>query len=115
MLHIQHAPADSDSAARVAVVYATGYTSFGLSAAALALYQERTGGKSTLFDGVDIPRTDPDLVAVVQLLGGAKAARREKSPLAIRELAKGTRYVIHEYDNGGEAVRTEDEFDWCIA
>ena len=67
--------------------------------------------KSVLYDR-DIPRDDPDLVAVVEELG-EKASGRCAS-LMIENLAPGTLYRITEYD-GIESVETMESVDWNVA
>ena len=52
----------------------------------------------------ELPRTDADLVAVVEELGDA--AGGSHSDLIIKTLPKGTRYMINEYD-GAEWLVTE--------
>jgi hypothetical protein len=95
------------------VVYATGYSSFGLSDKAVALWKQRTGRECLGF-GIDIPRDDPDLAYVVETLEAA-ACKHGVLNLKIRALMEGTRYVIRDYDAGGESVVTENEFDWRVA
>jgi hypothetical protein len=94
------------------VVYNHSNGSFGLSNAALALWKERSG-KECLHEGLDIPRADPDLVFVVETMG--LEASRGRANLMIRSVPKGTRYVIVDYEYGGDAVQLEDEFDWFTA
>ena len=57
-------------------------------------------------------RSDPILVQVIEELGSE--ANGWHADLKIKELAKGTKYVIHEYD-GCETVMTPDDYDWKIA
>jgi hypothetical protein len=56
-----------------------------------------------------IPRHDPALVQVVEELG--HAADDKNASLAIREIPKGSRYWIHQYD-GNERVMLDTEFEW---
>lgn len=59
-----------------------------------------------------LPRTDPDLVKVVEELGAKSHGRFSK--LKVVELKKGTLYRIDEYD-GYESVETKDGIEWEIA
>lgn len=72
---------------------------------------ERLWDGATL-DVSDIPRTDPDLVRVVEELGDA--ANTKVSKLKIAEVEKGSRYRIDEYD-GFESVMTIDDYEWEVA
>lgn len=62
-----------------------------------------------IFNENDLDRTDPILVQVVEMLGDK--ANGKYADLKIRELPKGTKYRIHEYD-GNESVVSIDEYDW---
>lgn len=84
------------------VVYNTCYGGFGLSEKALDIL-----GKEYYYD---IPRHDPDLVAVVEMLG--EKANSRYASLAIAEV-KGP-YRIREYD-GLEWVETPDNIEWTNA
>jgi len=65
---------------------------------------ERTTG--TFFDDDDIPRDDPDLIAVVEELG--VEANSRYASLKVVEIPDGTRWVIDEYD-GYEHVAEEHQ------
>lgn len=67
--------------------------------------------KNTIYDH-NIPRTDLDLVRVVEELGNA--ASGPCAELTIEELPKGTFYRIKEYD-GLESIETNDDVDWLVA
>lgn len=96
------------------IVYNACFGGFSLSEVAFDLYH-KYGGKAE-WDGdierSDIERDDPILVRVVEELG--VQANGSHADLAIRELPKGTKYIIHEYD-GNENVVTIDEFNWKTA
>lgn len=72
---------------------------FGLSNEALALYKERTG-KSDIWVW-DIPRTDLDLIAVVEELG--EDANSSMSCLKVIEIPDNVEWEIQDYD-GIESV-----------
>lgn len=57
----------------------------------------------------DIPRNDPDLIAVIEEMGDAANGRC--ASLHIKELPKGTLYRIDEYD-GSESVMTNSDYEW---
>ena len=78
---------------------------FGLSAEAAAAWESRTGRE---FDPWDVPRHDPDLVAVKMLFG--KAANGGSSDLIV-ETIPGNQYRIHEYD-GAETLYTPENTKW---
>lgn len=99
----------------VKIVYAD-RGSFGLSPEALTLYAALanvTDAATLDPSGLFIERTDPHLARVVEQLGD-RAARNRHSHLAVRALPKGTRYIIQDFDGGGEDVKTMDEFDWLV-
>lgn len=58
------------------------------------------------------PRTDPDLVAVVEEMGNAANGRC--AALEIVDLEPGTHYIIDEYD-GLESIQTRDGIGWSVA
>lgn len=60
----------------------------------------------------DIPRTDPDLVRVVEELGAV--ASDMCADLRVKDVPSGTRYRIDEYD-GRETVELADDVGWSIA
>lgn len=68
------------------------YGGFGLSIHALALYAMRTGHRFLY----DVPRDDPDLIAVVEHLGSE--ANNDYSCLEVIEMPDGTEYVIVAHD-----------------
>ncbi len=61
---------------------------------------------------VDVQRNDPILVRVVEELG--PLASNYHANLVVREIPKGTKYRIQEYD-GLERVETEDDIEWAVA
>lgn len=61
----------------------------------------------------DLDRTDPALVAVVEVMG-SKAASGRFSSLQIEEIPDGTLYKIDEYD-GLESLITQEDDDWLLA
>lgn len=121
----------------VKVVYNCWYGGFGMSEKAVHRYAELKGFKVYPEDGTlwlknyyltppeersdtptlsgeefniqGIPRHDPVLIQVVEELGSEASAR--SASLAIREIPKGSRYWIDEYD-GNERVKLDTEFDW---
>jgi len=117
------------------IVYNETFGGFDLSAEACKLYAKRKGWKyETITDNdmgyaftysvfiddkglelspSELPRDCPYLASVVEFLGSEKASGNH-AKLAIRELPKGTKYRISEYD-GNESVMTIDEYDWKIA
>jgi hypothetical protein len=94
------------------VVYNQSPYSFRLSDATVTRWKERSG-KECLYGGLDIPRADPDLVFVVETMGAE--ANGGRANMMIRSIPKGTRYVIIDYEYGGDEVKLEDEFDWFTA
>jgi len=65
------------------------------------------------FSSYDIEdRADPVLVQVVEELG--EEASGDCADLCIRELDRGTRYRIQEYD-GSEWVETPEDINWQVA
>jgi len=64
------------------------------------------------FSGRDIPRNDPHLAQVVEILGDRANGRCAE--LCITEFPKGTLYRIDDYD-GCESVETRDTYDWYVA
>lgn len=70
-------------------------------------------GSPDYFSCYDIEdRADPILVQVVEELG--EEANGNCAELCIRELDRGTRYRIQEYD-GSEWVETEYDIEWQVA
>lgn len=110
------------------IVYNACYGGFSLSDEAIAMYLDLKGytytskkhGLVTMFavEGWenfrrgDIERTDLVLVKVIETLG--VKANGDFSNLVIKDLPKGTRYRITEYD-GYESIQIADDIDWCIA
>lgn len=114
------------------IVYNACFGGFGLSIDAVKRYAELAGlnfeVKTSTFSGLDyyeltdangedifesdIRRDDPFLVQVVEELDDK--ADTQFSALCIRELPKGTKYRIDEYD-GLETVMTIDEYHWLVA
>ena len=74
-------------------------------------YIESVDGWEDYYDR-DIPRDDPDLLAVVEELGDK--ANGKFSDLRVAYIPKGTKYRIEKYD-GMESVMTIDDYDWSIA
>lgn len=95
------------------IVYNACYGGFGLSQKAIDRYWEIKGEPlpKDWWD-MDVHRTDPILVQVVEELGEGANARC--ADLKIRELKKGTIYRIDEYD-GNESIVTQDEYEWSVA
>lgn len=113
------------------IVYNRCFGGFGLSMAAMKRYAELAGysfeikkskiageyyemkdkNGEDIFE-YDIRRDDIFLAQVVEELGDE--ANTRFSDLCIRELMKGTRYYIDEYD-GLESIVIEDEMDWLVA
>lgn len=91
------------------IVYNACYGGFGLSEKAFARYKELGG--LTNYD-MDIVRTDPILVQVVEELG--EEANHWASKLRMIALPEGTKYRIEEYD-GFETVMTFEDYKWKIA
>lgn len=61
--------------------------------------------------GYNVPRHDSILVQVVEELGSIGAGGAGAN-LRIAAIPRGTKYFIHEYDNGREAVKTPDDLEW---
>lgn len=61
----------------------------------------------------DIPRNDPDLIAVIEELGSRQASGR-CAQLEIADVEAGKKYRIDEYD-GNEQVMTQDDYEWATA
>jgi hypothetical protein len=61
---------------------------------------------------IEVNRTDPVLVQVVEELG--ERANGMCAKLYIKDLPAGTRYRIEEYD-GNESIETEDDIRWSVA
>lgn len=120
------------------IVFNACYGGFSLSREAVLLARELTGNpkwggatiKGDLYEngevceydfgyidscggGDAIPRHDPILVQVVELLGYEKASGN-CAKLCIEEVPDGTGYRIEEYD-GNETVRTNYDTDWVVA
>lgn len=91
------------------IVYNACYGGFGLSEKAFARYKELGG---TCEWDRDIPRTEWQLVQVIEELG--EDANNGFSYLRIIMLPAGTRYRIEEYD-GFESVMTWEDYHWEIA
>lgn len=64
------------------------------------------------FSDLDIPRTDPALIQVIEEMGDK--ANGMCARLCIAELEPGTLYRIDEYD-GSESVVTQDGYEWSVA
>lgn len=106
----------------VKIVINACFGGFSLSIEALKLYGQRTGKKMLVdtdesskyaihCDAYNIPRHDPDLVAVVEELGD-KAAGSRHAKLEVVEV-ETDRYIITEYD-GGETLITPQSEEWII-
>ncbi len=81
------------------------YGGFSLSAAAEAAWESRTGRE---FDSWDVPRHDPDLIAIVKLFG--EEADGDCAELQIVTIT-GNQYRIHKYD-GAETLYTPETTKW---
>jgi|13_taG_2_1085334.scaffolds.fasta_scaffold125854_2 hypothetical protein len=81
------------------------YGGFGLSPAAEAAWESRTDRE---FDSWNVPRHDPDLIAVVKLFG--KEANGDCAELNVVTIT-GNQYLITEYD-GSEGIRTPENTKW---
>lgn len=93
------------------VVYNNDYGGFSLSPEACRLLNERKGREvvNENYGYVwDLPRHDPDLVAVVEAIG-CKAASGSFASLAIREVQN--EYRVCEYD-GAEWVEEPHTIEW---
>lgn len=70
-------------------------------------------GRVSTMDGfVEVPRTDPILVQVVEELG--KDANGQWARLQVIAIDAGRAYRINDYD-GAESIEYRDEIDWTIA
>ena len=87
------------------IVINQSYGGFSLSPAAEAAWESRTQRE---FESWDIPRHDPDLVAIVELFG--RDADGPYSSLTV-ETIPGNKYRIHEYD-GAETLYTPETTKW---
>lgn len=58
-------------------------------------------------------RAEPELIATIEELGADKASG-QYAKLVIKELPKGTKYRIDEYD-GYESIQTSTTIDWRVA
>jgi len=117
----------------VKIVYNGCYGGFGLSKTAKQRYAELAGVsvKEEIYEGMmdkiysslldkngellfdsDIERDDPFLVQVVEEMG--KDANGYCADLKIREIPKGSKYIIDEYD-GLETIVLENEIKWRTA
>jgi hypothetical protein len=95
------------------IAYNACYGGFGLSVRGETRYAEIKGIKVTDFHDRDIPRDDPALIQVIEELGSKEASSRF-AELRIKEVRKGTKYRIDEYD-GAESVMTIDDYEWQVA
>jgi hypothetical protein len=99
----------------VKVVYNSCFGGFGLSKKAMERYKELGGAAD--YD-MDINRSDPILVQVVEEMTDPITKESNASgsfgDLEIRDVPKGERYFIDEYD-GNERVVLESEFQWEVA
>jgi hypothetical protein len=99
------------------VVYNACFGGFGMSEKAIERYWELKGESAPDpapkdWWPVDVIRTDPFLVQVVEELG--EDASGGWSDLQIRDVPTGSLYRIEEYD-GWESVVLQDEYQWEIA
>ena len=60
----------------------------------------------------EIPRGDPDLIAVVRELG--REANGNRASLKIVDVPSGSHYRIGEYD-GTEWIEKRDDIEWIVA
>jgi hypothetical protein len=106
----------------VRIVYNACYGGFSLSVKAKERYRALKG-ESQPANGESQPanwhhyeglqRHDPILLQVIDEIG-LDAASGNWAELAIRELPRGTKYYINEYD-GLESVMTPKDIKWSIA
>jgi len=95
------------------VVYNACFGGFGLSEKAINRYWELKGEPAPIdWWPIDVDRTDPILVKVVEELG--EDAGDGWGDLKIRDVPTGSLYRIEEYD-GYEAVVLQDEYNWSVA
>ena len=91
------------------------YGGFGVSEDFLKAYN--IPYKKTSYGGFyaeeSIERTDPRLIEYIET-NGSEMASGSYSRLVVREIPKGTKYRITEYD-GYEGIETEYDIDWEIA
>lgn len=78
------------------IVINTCFGGFGLSSKALLSIATKKGVPLEDFEYYDLPRDDPDLVAVVEELGSS--ANWSVSNLKIVEIPDGLQWGIEEYD-----------------
>ena len=104
--------ADQDEMVRI--VYNSSHGGFGISDKASERYWEIKGQpKPNNWWDCDIKRDDPILLQVIDEIG-IEAASGQWSDLAITELPRGTKYIVHEYD-GLEEIWTDDNMYWSVA
>lgn len=112
------------------IVLNNSYGGFGLSNKAISMILERKGipfkqeryecsdfftdaNTGEVIDLVyDLERSDPDLVAVVEIL--EDEVNTDYSDLIVYDLPEGTHYQINEYD-GFESLYLRDEMFWKVA
>jgi hypothetical protein len=97
--------------ATVKIAYNADFGGFSLSDAALAMAQALSGNPDWHY--LDVPRHDALLVKVIETLGLDNAGG-DYSELCLREVPRGARYRIQEYD-GSERVILCDEQRWITA
>lgn len=96
----------------VKIVYNNCYGGFSLSKEGKQRYKELSGKDLGTGSGRKISRNDPHLVQVVEELGSK--ANGGFSELVMKDLPKGTRYRIDEYD-GIEKVTIKSDDKWNVA
>jgi hypothetical protein len=100
----------------VRVIYNACYGGYCLSEKAIKRYWEIKGEPqpANWWEYHDLQRYDPILLQVIDEIGLAEASESRYAKLAIRELPRGTKYYIKEYD-GYECVVTPKDIKWSIA
>jgi hypothetical protein len=94
------------------VVYNASFGGFGMSDKAIDRYWELKGEPAPSdWWPIDVVRTDPFLVQVVEELGEDSSGGWGN--LQIRDVPTGTLYRIEEYD-GFESVILQNEYQWQI-
>ena len=98
----------------VRIVYNAEHGGFGLSEKAQKRIWEIRGQPmpENWWDS-DIHREDPALLQVIDEMGLDEVSGHH-AELAITELPRGTKYIVHEYD-GMEEIWTMDNMFWNIA
>lgn len=93
------------------VVINADYGGFTVSDKAKAHYEKISGCPWPYKWELDVNRSDPVFVRVVEELGKEADGCGD---LEIVDIPEGTEYIIHEYD-GLESIWTKDELNWLKA